>query len=316
MALGNGVVWKPALECAATSRALIESLEHEDVGVPPGLVSLVFGDATTARALVALDAVNAVTVTGSTRTGREGAAACGARITRLQAELGGNNAVLVTRDCDWPAAAREVALHAFGYAGQGCTATRRVVVPADIEEAFVAELEQAALGLAVGEPRREATAVGPMISMGRRRRVERRIELARREGARVFRTELEAGLAERGCWMAPTVVRGLSEGAALVQEETFAPLLVVQTARDFEDALRLCNAVPAGLVASIYSDDPAARARFLDTVEAGVVRINLPTRGLHLEAPFGGWKESSLGPPEHGVWDLDFYTRWQAVYER
>ena len=116
--------------------------------------------------------------------------------------------------------------------------------------------------------------------------------------------------------MAPTIIRGLDVQAALVQEETFAPLLVVQPAADFEDALRLCNAVPAGLVASIYSEDAHTCERFREGIETGVVRINLPTRGIHLDAPFGGWKESGLGPPEHGVWDLDFYTRWQAVYER
>jgi acyl-CoA reductase-like NAD-dependent aldehyde dehydrogenase len=316
IALGNGVVWKPAMECPATSIALLESLLDDAVGLPPGLVNLVFGDATTARALIAMDSVSAVTVTGSTRTGREVAAACGARIKRLQAELGGNNAALVTRDCDWSSVAQEIAANAFGYAGQGCTATRRLILPAEIEDAFVTILEDATRRLVVGDPRHEQTAVGPMISMARRRHVERRVDEARRDGARVFQVDLPDGLAERGCWMAPTIVRGLHEHAALVQEETFAPLLVVQSASDFDDALRLCNAVPAGLVASIYSEDPDACGRFLDTIETGVVRINLPTRGIHLEAPFGGWKASGLGPPEHGVWDLDFYSRWQAVYQR
>ncbi len=316
IALGNAVVWKPALECPATSIALLESLQDDAVGLPPGLVNLVFGDATTARALIAMDAVAAVTVTGSTRTGREVAVACGARIKRLQAELGGNNAALVTRDCDAAAVAQEIAANAFGYAGQGCTATRRLIVPAEMEDAFATLLEDAAGRLGIGDPRDPQTAVGPMISMARRRHVERRIEQARRGGARVFQAALPEGLAERGAYLAPTVVRGLSEQAALVQEETFAPLLVVQPARDLDDALRLCNAVPAGLVASLYSEDPSVQARFLDAVETGVARINLPTRGIHLDAPFGGWKESGLGPPEHGVWDLDFYTRWQAVYER
>ena len=314
IALGNGVVWKPAIECPRTSIALLTSLL--DVGVPPGLVNLVFGDATTARALIAMDAVAAVTVTGSTRTGKEVAVACGARIKRLQAELGGNNAAFVTRDCDWRGVAQQIATHAFGYAGQGCTATRRLILPVEIEDDFLRILEDATCGLIIGDPQEEATAVGPMISMARRRRVEQRIEEARRNGARVFQAGLPDGLRDRGCWMAPTIVQGLDEQAAIVQEETFAPVLVVQPAADFEDALRLCNTVSAGLVASIYSNDAHDCERFLEEIETGVVRINLPTRGIHLEAPFGGWKESGLGPPEHGVWDLDFYTRWQAVYKR
>jgi acyl-CoA reductase-like NAD-dependent aldehyde dehydrogenase len=313
VALGNGVVWKPAVECPKTSMEIQESLM--EAGIPSGLVNLVFGAASTARDLIALRDVAAVTLTGSVRTGKQVAAACGARVKPLQAELGGNNAVLVTESCDWTKAAREIALHAFAYAGQSCTATRRLILPAHIASELLEELRQATRSLAVGDPWEEETVVGPVISKERQRSIQALVAEAEADGARVFEATISAKLADRGCWLPPRIVEGLGEWATLVQEETFAPVLVVQTWQNLEQAFRLCNGVPHGLVASIYCDDEAVRRRFLDKIETGVVRLNLPTRGIHLTAPFGGWKESGLGPPEHGAWDLDFYTRWQAVYE-
>lgn len=313
VALGNGVVWKPALECPRTSIELHES--SMEAGIPPGLVNVVFGDASTARELIALRDVTAVTLTGSVRTGKQVAAACGVRIKPLQAELGGNNAVLVTGSSDWRTAAREVAMHAFGYAGQGCTATRRVVLHAEIAGEFLDELRNQTDSLVVGDPREEDTVVGPVISRTRQRYVQQLVAEAEDDGARVFHAAIPGELIDRGCWLPPRIVEGLDAQAPLVQEETFAPVLVVHTWTDLEEAFRLCNGVPHGLVASIYCDDEDVRRRFLGRIDAGVIRLGLPTRGVHLEAPFGGWKESGLGPPEHGVWDLDFYTRWQAVYE-
>ena len=313
VALGNGVVWKPALECPRTSVELQESLL--EAGIPSALVNLVFGGASTARALIALPDVRAVTLTGSIRTGRQVAAACGARLKPLQAELGGNNAALVTEACDHGRVAREIALHAFGYAGQGCTATRRLLLPVRNANEFLDALRKATRSLVVGDPSEEETAVGPVISRAKQRSVQALVAEAAADGARVFEAAISPELAERGCWLPPRIVEGLDARAALVQEETFAPVLVVQTYEDLDQAFQLCNGVPHGLVASIYCDDEAVRARFLARIETGVVRLNLPTRGVHLTAPFGGWKESGLGPPEHGVWDLDFYSRWQAVYE-
>jgi acyl-CoA reductase-like NAD-dependent aldehyde dehydrogenase/nicotinamidase-related amidase len=314
VALGNGVVWKPALECPRTSIGLQESLLQ--AGIPSGLANLVFGGAATAQALIALRDVAAVTLTGSIQTGKQVAAACGARIKPLQAELGGNNAVLVTESCDRARVAREVATHAFAYAGQGCTATRRLILSTRIADEFLTELRQATCSLVVGDPAEEATVVGPLISKAKQRSVQRLVAETEADGAQVFEAAISAQLTERGCWVPPRIVEGLDDQAPLLQEETFAPILVVKTWENVDQAFQLCNGVPHGLVASIYcDDDEVMHEQFLARIETGVVRLNLPTRGVQLTAPFGGWKESGLGPPEHGVWDLDFYTRWQAVYE-
>jgi acyl-CoA reductase-like NAD-dependent aldehyde dehydrogenase/nicotinamidase-related amidase len=312
VALGNGVVWKPALPCARTSIELQNSLL--EAGLPPGLVNLVFGGASTARHLIALPGVMAVTLTGSIDTGRQVAATCGPLLKPLQAELGGNNAALVTGNCDLAKVADEIALNAFAYAGQGCTATRRLVIPASIEEEFLTLLKKATQALVIGNPHEEDTVVGPVISKAHQRYIQQFVAEAG-DTARIFEADVPEELMRIGCWLPPRIVQGLDESALLVQEETFAPVLVVQTATDLQDAIRLCNGVPNGLVGSIYCNDEAVLHQFRDNLEAGVVRLNLPTRGIHLEAPFGGWKDSGLGPPEHGVWDLDFYSQWQAVYE-
>jgi acyl-CoA reductase-like NAD-dependent aldehyde dehydrogenase len=89
---------------------------------------------------------------------------------------------------------------------------------------------------------------------------------------------------------------------------------VVQVAEDADDALRLANAVEQGLVANLCTQDPALRARFLDAAEAGILNLAPGALAVHPEAPFGGWKASGIGPPEHGIWDREFYARRQVVY--
>jgi acyl-CoA reductase-like NAD-dependent aldehyde dehydrogenase len=100
----------------------------------------------------------------------------------------------------------------------------------------------------------------------------------------------------------------------LVQEETMAPLLVVQRAKDFDHALTLCNGVRHGLAASLFTRSPERQQKFLQEIRAGVIKFNAATAGVDVTLPFGGWKASGIGPPEHGEGDRLFYSRLQAVY--
>jgi acyl-CoA reductase-like NAD-dependent aldehyde dehydrogenase len=114
--------------------------------------------------------------------------------------------------------------------------------------------------------------------------------------------------------MPPAIVCCDGPEDPLVQEETMGPLLVVQRAEDFDHALTLCNGVRHGLVAALFSGSPALQKKFLDTARAGVLKLNATTAGVDATLPFGGWKASGVGPPEHGEGDRIFYTRMQAVY--
>jgi acyl-CoA reductase-like NAD-dependent aldehyde dehydrogenase len=121
---------------------------------------------------------------------------------------------------------------------------------------------------------------------------------------------------QEGAFYPPTVVGTDSASEEIVQEETFGPVVVIQRASDFAHALELCNCTPHGLVAALFSSSSELEQEFLDKARAGVLKVNLSTAGAGIGVPFGGWKASGVGPPEHGASNLEFYTRAQSVYLR
>ena len=312
LGFGNTVVWKPALEAPETARRVHELLV--EAGVPAEVAAVVFGAAETARWLIRDPAVDAVSITGSDAAGRSAAAACAQLGRPLQAELGGNNAAVVLADFDPEEAAAGVAAAAFGFAGQRCTATRRILVERGALEPFTRALVRAAESLPVGDPADPATRVGPLISERSCRRLTALLARAGADGGRILCGGGPPSGLSRGCYFSPTLVSGLAPGARLVREESFGPLAVILPADDFEDALRLANAVPQGLVASVFTRDAQRRERFAAAVEAGIVQLAGGALAVDAEAPFGGWKASAIGPPEHGIWDREFYSRPQALY--
>jgi acyl-CoA reductase-like NAD-dependent aldehyde dehydrogenase len=264
---------------------------------------------------MAAPGVDGVTLTGSSAAGFAAQEACARRRIPLQAELGGNNASLVWEDADLELAAREIAEGAFAQAGPRCTANRRGVVPGEARDRLVELLERETAALPWGDPRDESTRVGPLVSVESRQRIE---SLLARAGGEA---EVVASLAEspsvpgfEGRWHPPTIVRCDDPGHELVQEESFGPVLVVQAAEGWEHAMELVNGVRQGLAAALFSSSGEPWERFLDEAEAGILKRNRSTADAEVDVPFGGWKESGIGPPEHGSFDRDFYTRAQAVY--
>jgi alpha-ketoglutaric semialdehyde dehydrogenase len=317
LAYGNSVVWKPAPAGTRIAQALLVLL-HE-CGVPGDSTCLVSGDHTTAQRIAADPNITAVTLTGSLLAGYAIQEICARRVVPLQAELSGNNAAIVWDDANLADAAAQVAWGAFAFAGQRCTANRRVIVSVARFDALVNELERAAGRLPWGEPLEPATEIGPLISTARRDEDLRLIAAAESNGAahRVVRLHEQRATepwAAAGAYAPPVVACCDQPGHALVQEETISPLLVVQRAGDFAQALALCNGVRHGLIASLFSSRDELQRRFLDEAEAGVLKLNAATAGVDVALPFGGWKASGLGPPEHGEGDSLFYTRMQAVY--
>jgi acyl-CoA reductase-like NAD-dependent aldehyde dehydrogenase len=262
-----------------------------------------------------------VTISGSSSAGWAAQEACARRRIPLQAELGGNNSSVVWTGADLPRAAREIARGAFSFAGQRCTANRRAVVEATLYDELLERVTAAAKELAWGDPLDPATDVGPVISADARDRVERSLELASASGARVLRPHApgaEASGLRDGAYCAPAIVRGAAHESEIVQEETFGPVLVVEAARTFEEALALADGVRQGLVSALFAGGGAAgeelRGRFLASAKAGILKWNGRRRTPDAAAPFGGWKASGIGPPEHGAGDLEFYGRLQALY--
>jgi acyl-CoA reductase-like NAD-dependent aldehyde dehydrogenase/nicotinamidase-related amidase len=312
LAFGNSVIWKPAIRAPRTALAVMAALH--DAGIPGDLVNLVFGEADTARCLIADAGVDAVSITGSSATGRRAAALCAQHGKPLQAELGGNNAALVLADCDVESEARGLALAAFGFAGQRCTATRRIIVEQAVAARFTDALVAAVGRLAVGAPEDPDTQVGPLVSPEHREEVAAALEQAVAGGARILCGGAPPPGLPHGCYFLPTLVTDLDPGAPLAQEETFGPVAVMLPAADLDQAIRIANGVPQGLVASVCTRDPEARERFARAIEAGILKLAPGALAVDPEAPFCGWKASGIGPPEHGDWDREFYARPQAVY--
>jgi alpha-ketoglutaric semialdehyde dehydrogenase len=312
---GNSVVWKPSPAGLRVAEAVVELLR--DAGIPPGLVSLARGGAEVATGLMADPGIDAVSLTGSSQAGFAAQAVCARRRIRLQAELGGNNAAIVWSNADVAAAAAAIAEAGFGAAGQRCTANRRVIVAEERHERFIDALESAASTLEIGDPTDPAVHVGPLVSESARERVAAALA---RAGARFEVREVVGDpgarerLSEAGAYQMPALVLCDDPDAEIVQEESFGPVVVVQRASTFDHALALLNGVRDGLVASLFSPSPKLRKRFLEEAQAGVLKLDRATADVGVEAPFGGWKASGVGPPEHGHGNREFYTRAQAVY--
>jgi acyl-CoA reductase-like NAD-dependent aldehyde dehydrogenase len=263
-------------------------------------------------------AVDAVSLTGSERAGQSAQLISGRRSIPLQAELGGNNAAIVWPETELSRAVRSIAEGAFGMAGQRCTANRRAIVAEQCLEAFLAELIPAVARLRCGDPLERDIQVGPLISVATARRVAALVERARVLGHQVVMPHppLCAGSSglELAAFHPPTVVICRDEDSEIVQEETFGPILVVQPARDWPHALRLCNGVRQGLAAALFCAEPRIRREFVLEARVGMLKFDRSTADAEVDLPFGGWKSSGIGPAEHGEADVEFYTRVQTVY--
>ena len=306
---GNAVVWKPAPAGSGIAVKLMQLLHA--AGCPRGLVNLVYGDRSTALALMEDSVIDAVTITGSPAAGYSAQDICGRRHLPLQAELGGNNAAIVWPDADLKKAAAEISDAAFAFAGQRCTSNRRVIVHAEIYDRFLDLLQEAAASVVCGDPLDARTRVGPLMSSEKCREVASLLERLQAAGATVFNPPKTV---PSGAYFPPTIVCCDDLAQEIVREETFGPVLVVTRADNWDHAVQLCNGVSQGLVASLFSASKKLQEQFLETAQAGILKINLATADADAEAPFGGWKASGIGPPEHGASNREFYTRTQSVY--
>ncbi|MET9659925.1 aldehyde dehydrogenase family protein [Streptomyces sp. NPDC006510] len=293
LATGNTVVLKPAETTPMTARILGEICAQV---LPPGVVTVVCGDRDTGRALVAHPVPALVSLTGSTRAGLEVTAAAG--VKRLHLELGGDAPAVIFADADLARAADDIAEAAFYNAGQDCTAACRVLVA---EEAY----DRMVLLLA---DRAAKTEVGPLNSRAHLDRVN-----AYLTGLPAHATVVAGGGPGEGpgFFFRPTVVAGVRQDDAIVQEEVFGPVLTVQSFTDEEDAVRLANDVPYGLAASVWTRDGAAAARLAGRIDAGTVWLNC--HGVYAtEMPHGGFKQSGYGK-DLSTYALDAYTRVKHV---
>ena len=307
---GNTVVWKPAPHHPFCSQAIMVALL--EAGLPEGVVNLVHGGAEVGNAIVNHAGVAAISFTGSTAVGQEIYRKVSARLARCQCEMGGKNALYVHREADLDKAVNLAIEGAFRSAGQKCTATSRVLVDRVLEARFTEAFVARTKSLVVGDPMDPQSFVGPLVDERQFRKVRQHIADGIASGLRVETGGMECPDIG-GYFVSPTVFSGVAPDAQIAREEIFGPVVAVIPVDGLDQAISIVNDTDYGLSNTIVTTDLAAAHRFIRGVESGVVGVNLPTAGVEMHAPFGGWKGSGLGQPEQGLKILEFYTHWRSV---
>ncbi len=309
---GNAVILKPASATPASAVRLAEL--YQEAGLPDGILNVLAArGGVAAEALIDSEEVRAVSLTGSTSTGRHVAARCAARGVPVQAELGGKNAAIVLADADLELAAAGIVDGAFGSTGQRCTATSRTIVIDSVADRLLQKVIERAQKLKVGPGVEEDTDVGPAVSAEQRQTVLEYLDIGRGEGAdAVYQSSGEPSSA--GYWLQPTVLDRVRPEMRVAREEIFGPVLSLIRVPDADAAFEAANAVEYGLAASIYTRDVQAIFHFVDRVDVGIAHVNQPTLGGEVHLPFGGVKASGIGPHEQGRDAIDFFTKVKSVY--
>ncbi len=287
LAAGNAVVLKPASYTPIVAAKLCAIMA--DAGLPPGWLNLVVGPGDSVGNALLTDArIGFYTFTGSVPVGEALKRTIGLR--RCTLELGSNSAVIVHEDADIANAATQCALKGFSYAGQVCLSVQRILVHRAVAEEFTTKLVSVTQGLRVGDPKDTTMDIGPMISEGEARRAESWIREAVAEGASL----LTGGLRD-GQFLAPAVLANVQPQMRVVCQETFAPIVTVQTYETLDEALGMANDSEFGLQAGIFTGSLAVAMAAARGLRVGGVMINDTSFYRAGQMPYGGVKRSGMG---------------------
>jgi alpha-ketoglutaric semialdehyde dehydrogenase len=315
LAAGNTVVFKPASNTPASAVRLVEIFV--EAGVPAGVLNMIIGSGSEAGdEIINHPAIRAVSFTGSTETGLKLYEQIAKRGIPFQAEMGGKNPVVVLEDCDMGLAIEHTAAGAFGSTGQRCTATSRAVVIDKIADEFAEKIVARAKQFKLGDGADESVHIGPSVDESQFNTVLRYIEYGKEDGAQLLcgGRRAEGDGLENGYFVEPTVFDHVTSDMRIARDEIFGPVLSIMRVKDFDEAMAVANDTEYGLSSSIFSNDYNSITRFIDEIESGMTHINSPTTGGEAHIPFGGIKNTGIGPREQGSTALDFYTELKVVY--
>jgi succinate-semialdehyde dehydrogenase/glutarate-semialdehyde dehydrogenase len=290
LAAGNGAILKHAPNVSGAALE-IERLVRE-AGFPEGLLRAAFLENAVVAGVIADPRVRAVTLTGSDRAGRAVGAEAGGHLKKTVLELGGSDPFIVLEDADLARAAAAAAEARLQNSGQSCIAAKRFIVVERVADRFLVHFTAEMQARRVGDPLDPTTQVGPQARLDLRANLHRQVEESVARGAQlVLGGRLPKG---RGAFYPPTVLVAVEPGMPAFDEETFGPVAAVVRARDEADALRIANASPYGLGASVWTADAARGERLAQDVEAGSVFVNGMVKS-DPRLPFGGVKRSGYG---------------------
>jgi acyl-CoA reductase-like NAD-dependent aldehyde dehydrogenase len=308
LAAGCSVVLKPDEATPLTALRMAELAT--EVGFPPGAINVVPGGGpTTGAYIVGHPGIDKIAFTGSTETGAEVMRLASNGIKRLTLELGGKSPNLVFADANLDETVASSVWSIYYAAGQSCEARSRVLVERPLYDEFVDRFSDAAGQLKVGDPLDPETQVGSLVSHAHRDRVHGFVEKGREEGAEVVvGGEPTDG---NGAFYPPTVIAKVENSMTVAQEEIFGPVVTVIPFEDEKDAVRIANDVRYGLMATVWTGDPARGHRMARRIKAGTVGINMPYTAFP-GIPFGGYKQSGFGR-ELGLESLELYLETKSV---
>lgn len=297
---GDVCIWKPSEKtplCAVACQKIISEV-FEANGVPEGVCNLVVGEREIGERIAADNRIPLVSATGSTRMGKAVGAAVGARLGRSLLELGGNNAIIISKDADLETSLVGCVFGAVGTAGQRCTTTRRLIIHEEVYNSFRDKLINAYKQLRIGDPLNETNHVGPLIDKDAVKMYQDAIEKCKAEGGKfLVDGEVLAGDGyESGCYVLPAIAE-VEPGFEVVQHETFAPILYLMKYKTLDEAIAIQNGVPQGLSSSIMTLNLREAEAFLSSAgsDCGIANVNIGTSGAEIGGAFGGEKETGGG---------------------
>lgn len=315
---GNVSIWKPSEKTPLTAIACFQLMSEvlKKNNLPEGIMNLIIGEAEeVGEALVADKRVALISATGSTRMGKIVAMKVASRLGKSILELGGNNAIILTKDANLNLAIPAIVFGAVGTAGQRCTTTRRLIIEESIFEKVKMSLLKAYKNLKVGNPLNGQNHLGPLIDKQAVQSMQLALTAAKEQGAQLlFGGEVLSGLGyESGCYVRPALVEAHHD-MSIVQEETFAPILyLTKYTGDLAEAISLQNSVSQGLSSAIFTESMSTAEYFLSAngSDCGIANINIGTSGAEIGGAFGGEKDTG-GGRESGSDSWKAYMRRQT----
>jgi len=314
---GNACIWKPsektpltAVACQNIWNEVTKDMDH----VPQGLSCIIQGDYTVGEMMTHDKRVALISATGSIRMGKIVAQAVAARLGKSLLELGGNNAIIVEPDADLKMVVPGTVFGAVGTCGQRCTSTRRLIIHSSIYDKVVDAITKAYGQLRIGSPLDENNHVGPLIDHDAVAGYNKALEDVVAQGGRIL---VEGGVLDgaeyaSGCYVKPAIAEATND-MAIVQHETFAPILYVMKYDTLDEAIAMQNGVVQGLSSAIMTSNLRAAERFLSAAgsDCGIANVNIGTSGAEIGGAFGGEKETG-GGRESGSDSWKAYMRRQT----
>lgn len=314
LAFGNTVVFKPAELVPSSAWALSEIISRS--GLPAGVFNMVIGPGrTVGDTIIRSPKIDAISFTGSKKTGQSIAQIAVARFARVQLEMSGKNPLIILDDADLDVAVDVTVNGSFYSTGQRCTASSRIIVTAGIYENFIKKLKERTDALIVGNALDPDTQIGPVASKAELDINLDYVRIAQEEGAFLLCGGNAINNDNNAYFMQPTVFTDIKPSMRVYREEIFGPIIAVLKVADYEEAVAAAEDTEFGLSAGIVTTSLKYAEDFKRRSSAGMVMVNLPTAGVDYHVAFGGNRASSYGSREQGTIARQFYTKVKTTYQ-